>query len=774
MARAYAASVSASAGTLHGLAQSLQPRRRLRHLTSFEPILRRLIPVLVLIFVSSLVVGVVVQLREARSRAIADAVGDLELVAAVVSDEFNASIAARPQIAAADLIAQDLPGRALTGDRTIYISDAAGLIVGSLPSRPVTSQNLADRLGVTQPLTTFAEKAGVMQITLADGREALATVHALRAPFGQVAIVDPLNSLLVDWWSSSCRSVFLLLATTGVLLVLAGAFLWQAGRALAADASHALVHGRIDTALNQGRCGLWDWDLARGRIYWSESMYAMLGLEPKAGFVSFGDLKSMLHPEDEAFPDLADLLSHGPQGSVLDRSFQLRDARGAWVWLRIRAVIKRDGRASEPHLVGIAIDVSDEKARAEQTKAANERLRDAVEELSEAFVLWDASNQLVTCNSRFLKLHELLPHLAQPGTPYSEVIAQARPPSIKTSLPVSDTQGGNNSSYEAQLADGRWLQVNERRTKDGGFVSVGTDITALKRHEEQLMDSERRLMAMVADLRRSRRALETQAQQLAELAERHAEKKAEAESANMAKSEFLANMSHELRTPLNAILGFSEMMIGEVFGPLGSERYAAYANDIRKSGQQLLDVISDVLEMARLESGRVRLDRSQFGVEQAIGEAVDRYRPMALAKNLRLVSEVDPDLDIDADRSALIKAVDNLIANAVRYTPEGGKITVRARAANGSINLFVEDNGIGIAPAALNRIGKPFEQVDATLLDGMKGSGLGLAIVRSIVELHGGSLRIRSVLGEGTIVMAHLPNTGSAHVVPLAPTPVAA
>ena len=223
-------------------------------------------------------------------------------------------------------------------------------------------------------------------------------------------------------------------------------------------------------------------------------------------------------------------------------------------------------------------------------------------------MLWDADNRLVTCNSKFLNLHKLPAAQAHVGRPYSELIACSAPPLIQTQIALGEGPRSGARSYEAQLGDGRWLQINERRTKDGGYVSVGTDITALKRHEEQLMDSERRLMATIADLRRSRQALEAQAQQLAELAERHAEKQAEAESANRAKSEFLANMSHELRTPLNAIIGFSELMTQEIFGPLGSPKYIGYAADIGTSGRYLLAVISDVLEMARLESGRVRLE----------------------------------------------------------------------------------------------------------------------------------------------------------------------
>ena len=161
-------------------------------------------------------------------------------------------------------------------------------------------------------------------------------------------------------------------------------------------------------------------------------------------------------------------------------------------------------------------------------------------------------------------------------------------------------------TFEAQLDDGRWLQISERRTKDGGFVSVGTDITELKRHEEKLIESEQRLMATVADLRTSQQTLERQTEQLADLAEKYAEEKDRAEEANQAKSKFLANMSHELRTPLNAIIGFSEIMESGMFGPLGADKYHEYCRDIRESGHYLLDVINDILDMSKIEAGRIQ------------------------------------------------------------------------------------------------------------------------------------------------------------------------
>jgi two-component system cell cycle sensor histidine kinase PleC len=308
-----------------------------------------------------------------------------------------------------------------------------------------------------------------------------------------------------------------------------------------------------------------------------------------------------------------------------------------------------------------------------------------------------------------------------------------------------------------QLADGRWLQVNERRTKDGGYVSVGTDITALKQHEEQLIDSERRLIASVADLRKSRQTLEVQAQQLAELAERYLEQKAEAELANHAKSEFLANMSHELRTPLNAIIGFSDTMQRETFGALGCERYVDYCRGINESGQYLLGVISDVIAMSELEAGHTHLQKVRLDVEPLVAQAFKRIETAAKAKAIAIRRETFSSPIVFGDRAAIEKILKILLANAVKFTPDGGRITVRARRVGQATNFYVEDTGIGIPAEALRRIARPFEQRAPALRNGMKGSGLGLAIARSLVELHGGSMRIRSTVGAGTVVLVHLP-----------------
>ena len=291
-------------------------------------------------------------------------------------------------------------------------------------------------------------------------------------------------------------------------------------------------------------------------------------------------------------------------------------------------------------------------------------------------------------------------------------------------------------------------------------MSVGTDITALKRHEHRLVESEKQLIATVLDLQQSRQKLEAQTHQLADLAERYLDQKAQAESANRAKSEFLANMSHELRTPLNAIIGFAEVMESGIFGALGSGKYEEYCRDIRSSGEYLLSVINDILDMSRIEAGRVSLAKRPVDVKSSIERALRLVSEQVRGKNLTVTVDVVPDdITVQADERGLHQILVNLLQNATKFTHDGGRITVRTRLAVDAVNIYVEDNGIGIPQHALEKLGRPFEQVETEFSKSYKGSGLGLAIARSLAELHGGTLRIKSQEDVGTIVLVHLPLT---------------
>jgi two-component system cell cycle sensor histidine kinase PleC len=223
------------------------------------------------------------------------------------------------------------------------------------------------------------------------------------------------------------------------------------------------------------------------------------------------------------------------------------------------------------------------------------------------------------------------------------------------------------------------------------------------------------------------------------------------------KSELLANMSHELRTPLNAIIGFSEIMGSGMFGVLGSDKYQEYCHDILTSGKYLLEVINDILDMSKIEAGRMKLDKEQLDLSKLLAESLRVVSGRAEDKNLTLDADIESTISVVADRRAVKQIFVNLLSNAVKFTPDDGRVTVRSHVLPDSIVLMIADTGIGIAPDSLRRLGKPFEQVESQLTKTYQGSGLGLAITRSLTSLHGGNMQLRSKLGTGTVVRIVLP-----------------
>jgi two-component system cell cycle sensor histidine kinase PleC len=751
MARAGAASASAHPDSIKGLAQSIA-KPAYRRLLTAEPLLRRAVPVLIIAFLATICVGAVVQALDHRRQTLDDMVISLDAVADLAAERLQqplknpADAVERPQ----EMLARALPPWATGAGRRFILTNAEGVVAAATPGSDTTiGRRLIDLLGPTQPLTTFGAGAGVMDITLPDQTRALATVRMLKPPFGQIAVLQSRDAALSSWRALTTLTITLSATTGFVVLILGFAFHWQATRAREADLIYETVRSRIDTALNRGRCGLWDWDLARGRIFWSQSMFDILGLKAKDDLLPFGDVSALVHPEDVQLYELASELADAKM-TVIDHAFRMRHADGHWVWLRARCELVSQPREPGLHLIGIAVDITEQKNLVEKTVAADLRLRDAIETIPEAFVLWDADNRLVLCNSNFQELHDLPDEVITIGASYESVVAAGQKPVVRNKLVTSGPAIPGARTFEAQLEDGRWLHISERRTKDGGYVSVGTDITALKTHEERLIDSEKRLMATVADLRISQ-------QRSAELTEKYAEEKTRAEEANQAKSKFLANMSHELRTPLNAIIGFSEIMESNMFGPLGAEKYHEYCSDIHASGQYLLDVINDILDMSKIEAGRIRLDFEDLALDPLLGEAMRVVSARAQDKQLELVAHIAPDLRLRADRRALKQIALNLLSNAVKFTPAGGRVTVRGRATYHCIVLGIADTGIGIGKEALARLGRPFEQVESQLTKSHQGSGLGLAIAKSLVDLHGGRMHIRSTLGKGTLVVVRLP-----------------
>jgi PAS domain S-box-containing protein len=279
--------------------------------------------------------------------------------------------------------------------------------------------------------------------------------------------------------------------------------------------------------------------------------------------------------------------------------------------------------------------------------------------------------------------------------------------------------------------DGNWVWIecmirSLRMSPDGHFVeatSVCRDITARKRAEDEL-----------------------------------AAAYARAEAASATKSRFLANMSHELRTPLNAIIGFSDIIRREMFGPVGSERYKEYAQLILESGEHLLDLINDILDMSKIEAGKFDLRLEPIDLHDVIHSSLKLLETRAQQAKLILTAELGEDKPhIQADRRAIKQILLNLLTNSIKFTPPGGVVTTSLQILSDGVALQVRDTGIGIAEKDLSRITLPFEQVTHDPMLAQTGSGLGLALVQSLVTMHMGTLKIDSAQGEGTLITVFLP-----------------
>jgi len=235
--------------------------------------------------------------------------------------------------------------------------------------------------------------------------------------------------------------------------------------------------------------------------------------------------------------------------------------------------------------------------------------------------------------------------------------------------------------------------------------------------------------------------------------------KEQAELANRAKSEFLANMSHELRTPLNAIIGFAEIMRDELSGPIDNPYYKDYMRDIYASANHLLEVINDILDVSKVEAGKIGLQESCFDVDSAIQSALRLV--VARADEAGVAIEYEPRAGLPrlyADARRVKQMLLNLLSNAVKFTPAGGRVAVDVRLANDGLSISVADTGIGIAEDKIPLVFTPFAQVDGSLKRKYEGTGLGLTLTKGLVELHGGAITMESALRQGTTVTLWFPN----------------
>ena len=544
------------------------------------------------------------------------------------------------------------------------------------------------------------------------------------------------------WFGALLRFALLAatpLAAIGVLALISRQSA-QRARLAEADAARAESHFRL--AADGAHVGVVEWLPASDEVQLSEQATRLLGV--RRDTLTMREFVEAAIAEDRL--TLSEEFKRSKQSGLLDARFRTNRG-GVLAWIEARGAAVED-ESGQLRLFGTILDVTQRHEAQARVSHLERQLRAAIENFSGPFALWDARRRLLLWNRSFAEAFMLGPDLLRPRASY-EAIAAAAAASIRREKHDPE----NPDVRVVELASGVWLHLIERRAADGGLVTVGVDISTLKRKEEDLARNERRLTDALT-------RAESQEYRIKALAREAHEERQKAEEASRAKSTFLANMSHELRTPLNAVIGFSEIMAKELFGPIGNDQYKQYSNDIFESGNHLLDLINDILDMAKIEANKLTLSPRPLDPMVAIEQAVKLTKRKAEEKGLSIVVDAEGIPEIEADHRAVKQILLNLLSNAVKYSPRGGRVSVSAGAAEdqpGMIELAVEDDGVGIPADQLSRIFDKYVRVPHPETAAARGLGLGLSLVKALAEAHGGRVEVDSLPGKGSRFRLLLP-----------------
>ena len=306
--------------------------------------------------------------------------------------------------------------------------------------------------------------------------------------------------------------------------------------------------------------------------------------------------------------------------------------------------------------------------------------------------------------------------------------------------------------------DGRWFLIDEHRSRDGGVVTRLSDVSAIKENELAMIERGTTLAGTVHQLEMSKWIFERQAAEHVEALEELARAKAAVEEACASRSQFLSIISHELRTPMNAIIGFSEILKKELLGPLGTEKYVEYADDIYSSARHLLSLINDLLDMSKVDAGKWQLKRNQIDVGAFVHSCYRIIAEQVISHRMQIEIGVPAERAVAfVDERAIRQVLLNLLSNAIKFTGDGGRLKVAAAVEDDILMVSVSDDGVGISPQDQARVFRPFEQGENNLDRTHEGTGLGLALCKSLVELHKGHIELESEEGQGTTITFYIP-----------------
>ena len=500
-----------------------------------------------------------------------------------------------------------------------------------------------------------------------------------------------------------------------------------AARETAFEAELAAERAQFGLAERAAKFGYWRQRLTDGHTMWSPGMYRLLNID-ESQKPDMAWLLSQIRDEDAA--EIARIITSAikTRSPFCYRSRPKDPSNPAlYVDTHGEVDIGPDGRVVS--VIGVCHDVTQQVIAEAARAAAEDRYRVMTEQASDIIMFYDPDGRILFASHALQNILGRTPveietgHFIELTHPDDRPQAQA----LREKLKPGEVRA---ATYRMRHRDGHyvWIESNVRGVFDEGsdqpknVISVSRDVSERKTNELKMKAAQE-----------------------------------EAEAASKAKSAFLASMSHELRTPLNAIIGFSDIMRDEMFGPIGNARYSEYAGLIRDSGQLLLDLIADILDTAKIEAGKMELNFDHVDLSQTIEDCGRMLAQRARDCGIQMTMEVPENgLPLTADRRAVKQIVLNLLSNALKFTPRGGHVWIKASSGAETVTLSVRDDGIGIPADAIPRLGRAFEQVATDPMLSKSGTGLGLALVNALAQRHGGAMNIASVESEGTTVTVTL------------------
>jgi len=491
----------------------------------------------------------------------------------------------------------------------------------------------------------------------------------------------------------------------------------------------------LDFALDSVSAAVWELDVPGNKHTLGPSYYSMLGYAKDEAPRDREGWLRLLHPDDRQALEAQEQQWGVGETGYREAELRIRARDGSWRWLLTRFRPVRVDEAGRPILlVGVDTDITARKHAELALQRERDRAQQYLDIAGAMIVVLDAAEQVVLVNRQAAAVLGLSEKEAVGQNWYDAFVPE--------------------DQRERERAEYRAFRSGERGSVQDIETTVLTrrgEVRIVAWHDTILHGDDGSIVGTISsgeDITERRRA------EAAIVAARQ-----QAEAANQAKSAFLARISHELRTPLNAILGFSDIIRREALGPLGSPRYKEFTEDIHSSGTHLLSLIDDLLDLSKIEAGRVELREEVVRLDELVDSVFRFLQQRAAEAGLAVGVEIPRDLPpVRADKRALKQVLLNLLSNAVKFTPRGGRITLRAsRDPGGGLHVSVADNGIGIAAADIARAMEPFGQVDSSLTRSYEGAGLGLSISQRLVTLHGGRLVLESEPGVGTTITVEIP-----------------